>query len=76
MKKTVEGTHTGFLRQITGKREWWRVDSTWFTQVADEVWEEAGTWSETNYIGRRQGAVAQWVALQSIFEVYARVMVY
>ena len=34
------------------------------------VRELAGTQSAMTYIGRRQGTVAQWVALRPIFEVY------
>ena len=76
MEKTVEGTHIGFLRQITGKQERWKAYSTRFILVVEEVREAARTRSETNYIGRRQEAVAQWVALQSIFEFCAGVTVY
>ena len=33
--------------------------------------EAAGTQSEMNYIGRRQGTVEQWSTLRLIFEVCA-----
>ena len=72
MEKMVEGTHTGFLRQITGKRAQRNADETWVTPAAGEVLETAGTQSAATYIGRRQGMVAQWVALRPIFEVCAR----
>ena len=38
---------------------------------AEVMREAAVTQSETTYIGRRQSTVAQWVALQLIFEVCA-----
>ena len=38
----------------------------------EEVWEAAGTQSETTYIGLRQGTMVQWVALRLIFEVLTR----
>ena len=47
MEITVEGTHTGFLIQITRKWERHKVDWTWSTPIADEVREAAGTQSKT-----------------------------
>ena len=37
MQRMVEGTHTGFLRQITGKRVWRRTDGKWVILGAEEV---------------------------------------
>ena len=37
MERTVEGTHTGFLRQITDKRVWWKSDGMWVTPRAEVV---------------------------------------
>ena len=65
-----------FLRQIMGKRAWRKSDGKWVTTKAEVVWKAAGTQSEMIYIGRRQGMVAQWVALWPIFEVCARDTVY
>ena len=50
MKRTVEGTHTGFLRKITGKRVCWKADRTWLTPKAGVVQEAVGTYSEMTYI--------------------------
>ena len=69
MERTAEGTQSGFLQQIRGKRARRRADRTWFTTAAEEVREAAGTQSVTTYIGRRQGTVVQWVALRPVFEV-------
>ena len=68
MKRMVEGTHTGFLKQITGKLVRQREYGTWFTAEAEEVWEADGTKSATIYIGLRQGAVVQWMVLWPLFE--------
>ena len=35
MEKIAEGNHTVFLRQITGKRKWRKVDGMWSTPVAE-----------------------------------------
>ena len=72
MMRTVEGTYTGFLRKIIGKRARWKVDRMRFTTKVEVVGEAAGTQSEMTYIGRRQGTVAQWVVLRPIIEVCAR----
>ena len=72
MEKTAEGTHTNFLRQITGNRARRRTDVTWVTMEAKEVWEAAGTQSAATYIVCRYRTVAQWVALRLIFEVCVR----
>ena len=37
MKRTVEGTHTGFLQKIMRNRARRRAGGTWFTPVAEEV---------------------------------------
>ena len=52
MERTVEGTHTKFLRQITGKRAWRREDGTWFIPETEKVRELTGTKSGKTYIGR------------------------
>ena len=69
MQKKVEGSHTSFLRHITGKRAWRIVDEMWETHWAELVQELAGTQSEMTYIGRRQETVSQWVVSRPIFEV-------
>ena len=71
MKRTMEGTHTGFLRQITGKRAQRKPCGMWVTLREKVVWEASGTQSKMTYIGRRQGTVIHWVALRPIFEVCA-----
>ena len=38
MERKVEGTHTGFLRHITGKRARCSTDSTWETPGVEPVW--------------------------------------
>ena len=37
MEIILEGTHTSFLRQITGNWVWWKTDGTWDTPAAEEV---------------------------------------
>ena len=46
MERKVEGIHTGFLRQIMGKRVRQLRDGTWQTPGAEGVREAAGTQSE------------------------------
>ena len=43
MIQEVEGTHVGFIRNITGKRERRQSNRTWETLAADEVLWAAGT---------------------------------
>ena len=42
----------------------------WATPKAEELLRESGIHTESKYIVRRQGAVAQWVVLRPMFEVY------
>ena len=69
MESKVEVTHPGFLGQITGKRARRIADRTWETLRAKLVQEAVEIQSEMTYIRRQQGTMAQWVALQLIFEV-------
>ena len=43
MEITVEGTHTGFLIQITLKWALQKADVMWYTPRAEEVQEVPGT---------------------------------
>ena len=68
----MEGIHTEFLWQITGKRVRRLRDGEWETPVSEVVREAAVMQSEMTYIWRRQETVAHWVALRPLFEVCAR----
>ena len=57
MAKRVEGTHTEFLRMITGKRAGRLGDWTWETPWAKVVQEAAGTQLASIYIEQRK---AKW----------------
>ena len=57
MTKRIEGSHTEFLRIITGKRASQLVDGTWETPVAEGIREEAGTQLTRTYIEQRQEIV-------------------
>ena len=72
MTKRVEGTHTEFLRLITGKRARRLGYGTWETLGTEVVRESAGTQLARIYIEMRQANLAQWVVLRSIFEVCTR----
>ena len=72
LKNRIEGTHTEFLQEITGKRAKQLEDGTWEMPGAEGIREAAGTWSERTYIERRQETVAQWVALRPLFQVCAK----
>ena len=72
MERTVKGTFTVFLRQITGKRTHQMEDKIRSTAETEKVRETTGTQSDTTDTGKRQGIVAQWVALWQIFEVSTR----
>ena len=74
MEKTVDVIHTGFLKQITGKKALRKVDGTWSTPKAEEVQEEVGTQTEMTHIGIKQETAAQWVVLPSIFKACERDM--
>ena len=69
MAKRIEGTHTDFLRMITGKRAKKLEDGTWKTPGAEGIREAAGTQSDRIYIERRQATMEQWVALRPLFGV-------
>ena len=60
------------MRQIIGKKIYWKVYGTWVTPKAEVMWEVTGTQSTMTYMGIIQGTVAQYVALRPIFEVCAR----
>ena len=45
IEKKIEGSHTGFIRHITGKQARWIVDGTWDTPRAGVVQESAVTLS-------------------------------
>ena len=51
MESTVEGTHTGLLQDIIGKRVQQNPDSTWLTPVAEVILEAAGIQLVVTYIG-------------------------
>ena len=42
----MEGTHSGFIRQITGKRARWQEDREWETPAAKDILLAAGMQSE------------------------------
>ena len=46
MEKKVEGAHTGFLRQITGKQACQIGDGIWETPREEFVWGAAGMQSD------------------------------
>ena len=69
MEKTVQGAHTSFLYQITGNWVRRNTGRTWVTPSSRGVGEVAVINSEATYIGRRQGTMAQWVALRPTFKV-------
>ena len=51
MMKAVEGTHVGFLHQITGNRARWQVYREWETLAGEEVLLYLGTQLAAKYIG-------------------------
>ena len=76
MESKIEGSHTGFLRDIMDKRAREIADGTWETPGPEVVREAAGTQSSMTCKERRQTTVTQWVALRPIFEVCAGDKVY
>ena len=68
MYRTVEGTHTGFLRKISVKRACQKEDRPWDSTRVKEVREPAGIKLATTYVGRKQGTEAQWVELLLILK--------
>ena len=67
MERKLERTHTGFLRQITGKRSERKEEGMWVNTRAEVVWGAAGNQSEMTYTGRRNGTMAQWVGAVADF---------
>ena len=53
MVKRIEGTHTEFLRMITGKRVKQLEDGKWETMGVEGILEAEGTQSNRIYIERR-----------------------
>ena len=72
MERIMEGKHTVFMIQITGKWVRHKADGMWYKTRAEEVREGASTQSEKNSIGQIQGTVSQWVALLPILKLCAR----
>ena len=72
MEKIVEWAHTGFLRQIMGNWELQNTDGARVTLAAGELREVAEMKSTEIYIGCRQGMLAQWVDLHTLFKFYKR----
>ena len=69
--RVVEGIHVEFLKNSTGKRSLHQGDGTWETTVLEEVLQETGIQSASNYICPWQVMVAQWMELRPIVEVCA-----
>ena len=65
--RIVGGTHIILLRDITGNSLWRNIYGTWATPTTREMLKSSGMYTSFIYIGRRQGAVAQWVVLRLIF---------
>ena len=57
---------------ITGKRAKQLGDETWETPGEEGIREAVGTQPDRIYIEQRQATVVQWVALRTLFEVFAR----
>ena len=72
----LEGAHVSSLRQVTRKQEMWRRYVSWQQVTEESVLQGAGTRSFRKYVDRQQTAVAEWVALQTIFDVCVRDMGY
>ena len=53
MERMLDGTHTGFMRQISGTWTRWKVYMMWSITVAEELKEAAVTQSDITYIRRR-----------------------
>ena len=67
-----EGVHMDSLQQVTGMKARSLRDKTWRKEGADRVLQAEGTKPLREYIKRRQATVAEWVDLQTIFEVCAK----
>ena len=72
MERTVEDTHTVFFSHIRGERVRRKAEGTWVMPREEVLREAAGTQSTITCIIRRQGVVAQWVAMWTIVKVCSR----
>ena len=63
MMQNIESVHMGFLRQVAGKKERRIEDENWKNEGEDSVLQAEGTKPFRKYINKRQGTVAEWVAL-------------
>ena len=67
MERKFKGTHTVFLRHISGKQAHQKADGRWVIPWAEVAWEAAENQLVIICIGIRQGEMAQWVVLRPIF---------
>ena len=72
MARRLEGVHVGFPRQVNKLKAKSLKYDTWRNVAVDIMLQGAGTQPLHTYLDRRQATVAEWVALQTIFEVFAR----
>ena len=72
MLKKLEGVHMGFLRQVVGMTDRNLGVNTWQKERLERVLQATGTKPIQEYSERRKANVAEWVALQPIFEVFAK----
>ena len=70
--KSIEGTHTEFLKIVTGKRAKQLGYGIWESPGTEGIKEAEVTQSDSIYIQQRQATVAHWVALRPLFEVCVR----
>ena len=66
----------GFLKQVTKLKAKILREGLWQKVGVDKVLQRAGTQRLQTYLDRRHAAVAEWVALRTIFDVFARDMGY
>ena len=76
MLKKLEGVHVGFLQHTRGMKAQRLGDAIWKKEGQYRVLQAAGTEPLREYIDKRQEAVAEWVDLRTIFEVYKMDLVY
>ena len=72
MARRLEVVHVGFPRQVNKLKAKSLKYDTWRNVSVDRMLQGAGTQPLHTYLDRRQATVAEWVALQTIFEVFAR----
>lgn len=72
IRKALEGFHHRVARRISRKMPRRRPDGSWYYPPLAGALRDAGLAPISEYIARRQGTIAQYIALRPILEIVTR----